>query len=152
MRLVLNLIWLIFAGFWLAILYVLAGLVAFVLIITIPFGIASFRIANYVLWPFGRTIEPRRDAGIASLIGNIIWIILFGWWLALGHLVSGIALCLTIIGIPLGLADFKIIPITLLPLGVRIVPTDQPSFGTAWSSRASGPGGPAVRGDGGSAA
>jgi uncharacterized membrane protein YccF (DUF307 family) len=151
MRLVLNLIWLIFAGFWLAILYVLAGLVAFVLIITIPFGIASFRIANYVLWPFGRTIEPRRDAGIASLIGNIIWIILFGWWLALGHLVSGIALCLTIIGIPLGLADFKIIPITLLPLGVRIVPTDQPSFGSAWSPGASGPGGPAVRGDGGSA-
>jgi uncharacterized membrane protein YccF (DUF307 family) len=151
MRLVLNLIWLIFAGFWLAILYVLAGIVAFVLIITIPFGIASFRIANYVLWPFGRTIEPRRDAGIASLIGNIIWIILFGWWLALGHLVSGIALCLTIIGIPLGLADFKIIPITLLPLGVRIVPTDQPSFGSAWSPGASGPGGPAVRGDGGSA-
>ena len=89
--------------------------------------------------------------GIGSLIGNIIWIILFGWWLALGHLVSGIALCLTIIGIPLGLADFKVIPITLLPLGVRIVPTDQPSFGTAWSPRASGPGGPAVRGDGRSA-
>ena len=151
MRLVLNLIWLIFAGFWLAILYVLAGLVAFVLIITIPFGIAAFRIASYVLWPFGRTIEPRHDAGIGSLIGNIIWIILFGWWLALGHLASGIALCLTIIGIPLGLADFKIIPITLLPLGVRIVPTDRPSFGTAWSSRASGPGGSAVRGDGGSA-
>ena len=76
MRLVLNLIWLIFAGFWLAILDVLAGLVAFVLIITIPFGIAAFRIASYVLWPFGRTIEPRRDAGIGSLIGNIIWIIL----------------------------------------------------------------------------
>jgi uncharacterized membrane protein YccF (DUF307 family) len=151
MRLVLNLIWLIFAGFWLAILYVLAGIVAFVLIITIPFGIAAFRIANYVLWPFGRTIEPRHDAGIGSLIGNIIWIILFGWWLALGHLVSGIALCLTIIGIPLGLADFKIIPITLLPLGVRIVPTDQPSFGTSWSTPSGGPGGTTVRGDGGSA-
>jgi uncharacterized membrane protein YccF (DUF307 family) len=151
MRLVLNLIWLILAGFWLAILYVLAGLVAFVLIITIPFGIAALRIASYVLWPFGRTIEPRRDAGIGSLIGNVIWIILFGWWLALGHLVSGIALCLTIIGIPLGLADFKVIPITLLPLGVRIVSTDQPSFGTAWGPRAGGPGGAAVRGDGGSA-
>lgn len=148
MRLVLNLIWLILAGLWLAILYVLAGLVAFVLIITIPFGIASFRIASYVLWPFGRTIEPRRDAGIGSLIGNIIWIILFGWWLALGHLLSGIALCATIIGIPLGLADFKIIPITLLPLGVRIVPADRPSFGTAWGPRGSGPGGSAVRGGG----
>jgi uncharacterized membrane protein YccF (DUF307 family) len=128
MRLILNLIWLVLAGFWLAILYVLAGLVAFVLIITIPFGIAAFRIAGYVLWPFGRTIEPRRSAGIASVIGNIIWIIVFGWWLAIGHLVSGIALCLTVIGIPLGLADFKIIPITLVPLGVRIVPVDQGPF------------------------
>ena len=128
MRLILNLIWLVLAGFWLAILYVLAGLLAFVLIITIPFGIAAFRIAGYVLWPFGRTIEVRRDAGVASLIGNIIWIILFGWELALAHLVSGVALCLTIIGIPLGLANFKIIPISLLPLGVRIVPVDQGPF------------------------
>ncbi len=141
MRLILNLIWLILAGFWLAVLYVAAGLVAFLLIITIPFGIAAFRIASYVLWPFGRTIEPRHDAGVASLIGNIIWILLFGWWLALGHLVSGIAMCLTIIGIPLGLADFKIIPITLAPLGVRIVPADQGSFG-GWGPRASGPGVP----------
>jgi uncharacterized membrane protein YccF (DUF307 family) len=128
MRLILNLIWLVLAGFWLAILYVLAGLVAFVLIITIPFGIAAFRIAGYVLWPFGRTIEPRRNAGVASVIGNIIWIILFGWELALAHLVSGAALCATIIGIPLGLANFKIIPISLLPLGVRIVPVDQGPF------------------------
>jgi uncharacterized membrane protein YccF (DUF307 family) len=104
---------------------VLVGILACILIITIPFGIASFRIANYVLWPFGRTTVPRRDAGIGSLIGNIIWIILFGWELALMHLVTGIALCLTIIGIPLGLANFKLIPISLLPLGVRIVPSDQ---------------------------
>ena len=123
MRLILNLIWLILAGLWLAPLYMLAGLVAFLFIITIPFGIAAFRIAGYVLWPFGRTIEPRRGAGLGSLAGNILWIVLFGWWLALGHLVSGIALCATIIGIPLGLADFKIIPITLVPLGVRIVPS-----------------------------
>jgi uncharacterized membrane protein YccF (DUF307 family) len=125
LRLILNVIWLVFCGLWMAIAYVLAGLVAFVLIITIPFGIASFRIAAYVLWPFGRTIERHPRAGVASLIGNILWIILFGWWLAVGHLVSGIALCLTIIGIPLGLASFKIIPITLLPLGVRIVPVDR---------------------------
>ena len=104
---------------------VLAGLVAFILIITIPFGIAAFRIAGYVLWPFGRTIDRRPEAGIASVIGNIIWIILFGWWLAIGHLVAGVLLCLTIIGIPLGLASFKIIPITLVPLGVRIVPVDS---------------------------
>jgi uncharacterized membrane protein YccF (DUF307 family) len=124
-RLILNVIWLVFCGLWMALAYVVAGLICFVLIITIPFGIGAFRIANYVLWPFGRTIEPRRHAGVGSVIGNIIWIVLFGWWLALGHLITGVALCLTIIGIPLGLASFKIIPITLLPLGVQIVPTDQ---------------------------
>jgi len=125
MRVILNVIWLVLAGLWLAIVYALVGIVACILIITIPFGIAAFRIANYVLWPFGRTTVVRRDAGIASLIGNVIWIILFGWWLAIGHLVSGIALCLTIIGIPLGLANFKLIPISLLPLGVQIVPSDE---------------------------
>ena len=122
LRAILNVIWLVLCGIWMAIAYALAGLVAFVLIITIPFGIAAFRIAGYVLWPFGRTIERRPEAGVASLIGNIIWVILFGWWLAIGHLVTGALLCLTIIGIPLGLANFKIIPITLVPLGVRIVP------------------------------
>ena len=125
MRTILNIIWVVLCGWWMAILYCLAGLLAFVLIITIPFGIAAFRIAGYVLWPFGRTIAGRQSAGVGSLIGNIIWIILFGWELALGHLVAGVALCLTIIGIPLGLANFKIIPISLVPLGVRIVPTDQ---------------------------
>ena len=123
-RLILNVIWLVLCGWWMAILYALGGLIAFILIITIPFGIAAWRIAGYVLWPFGRQIEPRHDAGIGSLIGNIIWIVLIGWWLALGHLVSGIALCLTIIGIPLGLANFKIIPISLVPLGVRITSGD----------------------------
>jgi uncharacterized membrane protein YccF (DUF307 family) len=131
MRAVLNIIWLLFCGIWMSIAYFFAGLVCFILIITIPFGIASWRIANYVLWPFGRTIDRRETAGVASLIGNIIWIILFGWWLAIGHLVFGIAMCLTIIGFPLGLASFKIIPITLVPLGVRIVPTDQPFAGVA---------------------
>ena len=125
MRLILNLIWLILCGWWMAILYFLAGIICFILIITIPFGIASWRIASYVIWPFGRSIVIRRDAGIASVIGNIIWIILIGWWLAVGHLVSGIALCLTIIGIPLGLADFKMIPISLIPLGVKIVPSGE---------------------------
>jgi uncharacterized membrane protein YccF (DUF307 family) len=127
MRVILNVIWFVLCGLWMAIAYAIAGLIAFVLIITIPFGIASFRIANYVLWPFGRTTLPREGAGIGSVIGNIIWIILFGWWLAVGHLISGIALCITIIGIPLGLANFKMIPISLLPLGVRIVPSDEVS-------------------------
>jgi uncharacterized membrane protein YccF (DUF307 family) len=125
MRLILNLIWLILCGWWIAILYFLAGIVAFILIITIPFGIAAWRIGNYALWPFGRSIVRRPSAGLGSLIGNIIWIILLGWELALGHLIAGIALCITIIGIPLGLANFKLIPISLLPLGVQIVPSDE---------------------------
>jgi len=125
MRLILNLIWLILCGWWMAILYFLAGIVCFILIITIPFGIAAFRIASYVLWPFGRSVQVRRDFGIGSVIGNIIWIVLVGWELALGHLTAGILLCITIIGIPLGLANFKLIPISLIPLGVQIVPSDE---------------------------
>jgi uncharacterized membrane protein YccF (DUF307 family) len=130
-RALLNVIWLVFCGLWMALAYVAAAIICFVLIVTIPFGIASMRIAGYVLWPFGRTIEPRRDSGVGSLIGNILWIILFGWWLAIGHLVSGILLCLTIIGIPLGLASFKIIPITLMPLGMQIVPVENRGPGAA---------------------
>ena len=127
MRVILNIIWLVLCGIWMAIAYAIAGLFCFLfffLVITIPFGIAAFRIAGYVLWPFGRTIEQRRSAGIGSLIGNILWIIFLGWELALGHLIAGALLCLTIIGIPLGLANFKIIPISLVPLGVRVVPSD----------------------------
>ena len=126
MRLVLNVIWLVLCGFWMALLYALAGLICCVFIITIPFGLAAFRIAGYALWPFGRTIEAREDAGAASCVGNALWIVLAGWWLALGHLVTGIALFITIIGIPLALANFKMIPISLVPLGVRIVPVDAP--------------------------
>ena len=126
MRTLLNLIWLVLAGFWLAVGYAIAGLICCVLIVTIPFGIASFRIAGYTLWPFGRTIVDKRSAGAGAVLGNIIWVIVAGWWLALGHLVTGIALCLSIIGIPLGIANFKLIPISLLPLGKDIVPTDQP--------------------------
>jgi uncharacterized membrane protein YccF (DUF307 family) len=125
MRLILNLIWLILCGWWMAILYFLAGIICFILIITIPFGIAAWRIASYALWPFGRSVVRHPRAGLGSLIGNILWIILIGWWLALGHLTSGILLCLTIIGIPLGLANFKLIPISLLPLGVEIVSSDE---------------------------
>ncbi len=125
MRLILNVIWLVLCGWWMAIAYFIAGIICFILIITIPFGIAAFRIASYVLWPFGRSIVRRHDAGVASAIGNVIWIILIGWWLALGHLTSGIVLCITIIGIPLGLANFKMIPISLVPLGVHIVSSDE---------------------------
>ena len=132
MRLILNVIWLVLCGWWMAILYVIAGIICAILIITIPFAIASFRIASYVIWPFGRSITVRRDAGVASIIGNIIWIVLLGWELAIGHLLAGIALCITIIGIPLGLANFKLIPISLVPLGVQIVRSDElyPGYST----------------------
>jgi uncharacterized membrane protein YccF (DUF307 family) len=121
-RLLLNIIWFVLAGLWMAIGYTFAALICFVLIITIPFGLASLRIAMFALWPFGKTVIKRTDAGIASGIGNFLWFLLCGWWLALGHLVTGILLCLTVIGIPLGLANFKLIPISLLPLGREIVP------------------------------
>lgn len=125
MRLLLNIIWFVLAGLWLAIAYAFAALICFVLIITIPFGIAALRIAVFALWPFGKTVVTRPDAGVGAGIGNVVWLILFGWWLALGHLISGVALCLTIIGIPLGLANFKLIPVSLLPLGREIVPVEQ---------------------------
>ncbi|HEY9411262.1 MAG TPA: YccF domain-containing protein [Jiangellaceae bacterium] len=126
MKTLLNIIWLIFAGFWLALGYALAGVICCILIVTIPFGIASFRIAGYALWPFGRTTVVRRDSGVWSVVGNVIWIIFAGWWLTLEHIVTGIALCVTIIGIPLGIANFKMIPISLFPLGREIVPTSRP--------------------------
>ncbi|HEV7909110.1 MAG TPA: YccF domain-containing protein [Pseudonocardiaceae bacterium] len=122
MRLILNVIWLVLCGFWMALGYLAAGVVCCILIITIPWGIASFRIANYALWPFGRTVVDRPDAGAPSVIGNIVWLVFAGIWLAIGHVVTGIALCLTIIGIPLGIANFKLIPVSLVPLGKQIVP------------------------------
>jgi uncharacterized membrane protein YccF (DUF307 family) len=101
--------------------YAVAGIICCLLVITIPFGIAAFRIANYALWPFGRTIERKPTAGVASVVGNVIWFVFAGVWLAIGHLFTGIALCITIIGIPLGIASFKMIPVSLTPLGYRIV-------------------------------
>ncbi|HKN96624.1 MAG TPA: YccF domain-containing protein [Pseudonocardiaceae bacterium] len=125
MRLLLNIVWLIFGGLVLALGYALAGIICCVLIVTIPFGIASFRIAGYALWPFGRTVVDRPDAGVASVVGNVIWIIFAGIWICIGHLVAGATLCLTIIGIPLGLAHFKLVPVSLAPLGRQIVPADE---------------------------
>jgi uncharacterized membrane protein YccF (DUF307 family) len=124
MRLLLNIIWFVLAGLWMFIAYALAALICFILIITIPFGIASFRIGLFALWPFGRTVVKRGDAGVASAIGNIIWFVFCGWWLALAHVITGILLCLTVIGIPLGLANFKLIPVSLLPMGREIVPIE----------------------------
>jgi uncharacterized membrane protein YccF (DUF307 family) len=124
-RLLLNIIWFVLAGLWMAIAYAIAALICFILIITIPFGIASLRIGMFALWPFGKTVVKRGDAGAGSAIGNVIWFVLCGWWLALGHLITGALLCLTIIAIPLGLANFKLIPVSLLPFGREIVTIEQ---------------------------
>lgn len=122
MRFVLNVIWLVLAGFWMALAYAFAALLMIVPIVTVPFSIAALRIAGFCLWPFGRTVVPAADAGVMSGIGNVLWLLLAGWWLALGHLITGLLLCVTIIGIPFGIANFKLIPVSLLPLGQRVVP------------------------------
>ena len=121
LRTLLNIIWLVLSGFWMVLGYMLAGVVLCILILTIPWGIASFRIGLYALWPFGRTIVDKPTSGVGSFLGNVVWVILAGWWLAIGHIITGIALCITIIGIPLGIASFKLVPISLMPLGKVIV-------------------------------
>jgi uncharacterized membrane protein YccF (DUF307 family) len=125
MRLLLNVIWFVFAGLWLAIGYAIAALFMFILIVTIPFGVAALRIGIFALWPFGKTVVRRADAGAGSTIGNVLWFLLAGWWLILGHIVTGILLCITIIGIPLGLANFKLIPVTFRPFGRDIVSIEE---------------------------
>ncbi|HTU37813.1 MAG TPA: YccF domain-containing protein [Acidimicrobiales bacterium] len=126
MRTLLNVLWFFLSGLWLAIGYALVGVLLCVLIITIPFGIACFRLAAFVLWPFGRAVVRRPDAGAPSTIANVIWFVLAGLWMALAHVVLGVVLCLTIIGIPLGLGNFKLAAVALAPLGKEIVPTSDP--------------------------
>lgn len=126
MRTLLNIIWLVLSGFWLAVGYALAGVLMCLLIISIPFGVAAFRLAAYVLWPFGRTVVRRTDAGAASTVGNVLWFLLIGLWMAIAHLVLGFVLCLTIVGIPLGLGNFKLAAVAIAPLGKEIVSTSDP--------------------------
>lgn len=121
MKTILNVLWLILSGVWLWIGYMVAALIMFVLIVTIPWGIASARIGMYALWPFGRRVIDRRDSGSWSFLGNVIWVILAGIWIAIGHIISGVFLCITVIGIPLGVANFKMVPVSLAPLGKEIV-------------------------------
>ena len=99
LRLILNILWLLLGGLVLALGLLLAAVVIFILIITIPFGLQALKIAGFTLWPFGRTLVKRPDAGAASAIGNVIWFILAGWWLAIGHLIAAVALAITIVGI-----------------------------------------------------
>lgn len=121
MRTLLNIIWLVLSGFWLFLGYALAAVIMCVLIVTIPWGIAAWRIGVYSLWPFGKEVVDRPTAGIGSAIGNVVWVVLAGWWLALGHIASALALAITIIGIPFAWANLKMVPVALLPLGKQIV-------------------------------
>jgi uncharacterized membrane protein YccF (DUF307 family) len=120
-----NILWFVLAGWWLALCYLVAGLLACILIITIPFGIAAFRLAGYAVWPFGRRVVVARGAGLPSLIGNVIWIVLFGWELALLHIAAGLLLMITIIGIPFGVASIKLSVLALVPLGTRVVDAEE---------------------------
>lgn len=124
MRTLLNLIWLVLGGLWLAAAYALAGVICCLLIVTIPFGVASFRIAAYALWPFGRTIVDRGGSpGVFATLGNVIWFVVAGVWIAVGHVLTAAAQAVTIIGIPLAVANIKMVPVSLMPLGKQIVPT-----------------------------
>lgn len=126
MRLVLNIIWLVLAGFWLALGYLFAAVLLAITIIGLPFAKQSLKLAGYALWPFGRALvqSPNRHKGL-SAIGNVLWFILAGWWLALAHLITGCLLCLTIIGIPLGIANIKMAGSALVPFGRQIVNTSN---------------------------
>ncbi|GEM30388.1 hypothetical protein NN3_13950 [Nocardia neocaledoniensis NBRC 108232] len=123
-QLILNILWVVLCGFWMALGYLLAALICFILIITIPFGVASLRLAGYVLWPFGRTVVDKPSAGAGSLIGNVIWFIFAGWWLAIGHIATSLALAVTIIGLPFAWANLKLVPLSLFPLGHEVVDKD----------------------------
>ena len=124
-----NILWFFLAGLWLSIGYALAAVLMIILVVTIPFGIASWRLATYVIWPFGRSVVTRPGAGAASTIGNILWFILAGVWIAIEHLIAGLLLCITIIGIPFGIVSFRMAGLALAPLGKEIVRKGQEPAG-----------------------
>ncbi len=121
MRLILNIIWLVTAGIWLWLGYLVAGVIACIFIVTIPFGVASFRIANFVLWPFGREVVDTGAPSGISVVGNIIWFLVAGLWLAISHIATAAIQAVTIIGIPMAWANLKLIPVTCFPFGKKIV-------------------------------
>lgn len=119
MRFLGNLIWLIFGGILGAAAWAAAGMLLCITVIGIPFGIQCFKIANLVLWPFGREVELGHF-GVGGLILNILWLLLLGWELAIAHLVIGAVFCVTIVGIPFGLQHFKFAQLSLIPFGAVI--------------------------------
>ena len=127
-----NILWFFLAGWELFLGYAIAGLVGFILIVTIPFGVAAWRIAGFVVWPFGRTVVTKETAGVGSALSNILWLVLFGWWLAALHIITGVFLAVTIIGIPLAVANWKMVPLALWPLGREVVPVEVAEYRTAF--------------------
>lgn len=123
MRTIVNIIWVVLGGFWLFLGYVLAGVLACIFIITIPVGVAAFRMAAYVLWPFGRTVVRQPGAGAGSSLMNVIWFIIAGWWLCVVHFITAIAQAITIVGILDAIVNIKMIPVTAFPFGKMIVDT-----------------------------
>ncbi|HSR44345.1 MAG TPA: YccF domain-containing protein [Acidimicrobiia bacterium] len=122
MKLIGNILWLLLGGVELAIGYALAGLISFALIFTIPFGVASFRLAGYALWPFGRVLVRKPGAGVGSGLANLVWMLIAGVWLALGHLLAALINAITIIGIPFSVAHLKLAGAALTPFGHEVAP------------------------------
>jgi uncharacterized membrane protein YccF (DUF307 family) len=126
MRIIGNILWLLLGGMVLAVFYALAGLISFILIITIPFGVQSFKLAGFTLWPFGRVMvaRPGASAGL-SAIGNILWLLIGGLWLAVGHLVAALLNAISIIGIPFAIAHLRLAGAALTPFGHQVVSIDE---------------------------
>jgi uncharacterized membrane protein YccF (DUF307 family) len=122
----LNILWLIFGGLPAALAWVIAAAIMAITIIGLPWAFAAMRIALYTLLPFGHEIRSRPDAGMLSTLGNIIWFVLAGWWLALGHLILAVGLAITIIGIPFAWAHLKLAGASLFPVGKEVVPRGSP--------------------------
>ncbi|MCX9154999.1 YccF domain-containing protein [Niveibacterium sp. 24ML] len=133
MRLIGNVLWLIFGGLWMALGWFLAGAICFITIIGIPWGRACFVIGQLALLPFGNDVVDRRvvtqqadiGTGVPGVIGNLLWFVFAGWWLALGHLCSALLCFITIIGIPFGLQHLKLAGLALAPIGKTVVPLDR---------------------------
>ena len=125
----LNLLWIVFGGLWMALGWVVAAVIMAITIIGLPWARAAFNIASYTLLPFGRKAVSRAEhlgthdigTGPFGLLGNIVWLVLAGWWLALGHLLTAILWAVTIIGIPFAWAHLKLAGIALWPIGKTIV-------------------------------
>ncbi len=132
LSLLLNILWMIFGGVWMAVGWLVAAAIMAITIIGIPWAWAAFNIASYALLPFGRRAVSRAEylgrddvgTGPLGFVGNIVWLVLAGWWLALGHLLTAIVLAVTIIGIPFAWAHLKLAGIALWPIGKEIVPVD----------------------------